>query len=312
MNEQTNFSVVLKEYINSFTSPNSRLAYIRDLKQYQNWCMQVGVHDLFSVDEKLATEYRDFLTEQFATKTVERKLSAVKGLYRITLEKKLIKEDPFACIRPIEKEMSTKKSKPLDHSEVQRILLFPNLKTEEGQRDYTLLFLLFSLGLKIGELVNLHRQDFKKYENGFLVQIRKLNGTHYYTKLPLNCLEVINRYVKECNIQGFLFTSIAKNSPTLQKDRTPLAVRSGWVILKKYLRKAKLERKGRTTNCAREFFIKALTEEGYGPEILQKVLGLQSLNAMRRYSVDNINIAKEQLLFKDHPVDKIQLNIRDY
>lgn len=314
MSEIAGFSLILKEYINSFHSPNSRLAYIRDLKQFQQWCAETGINDLLSIDSEIARAYRDFLFEQFSLKTMERKLSAVKGLYRLAREKNVLEKNPFYEVRPPEKTDAPKKIivKSLDHSEVERLLLFPNLKTEEGCRDYTMMFLLFSLGLKIGEVVNIHVRDFKKYETGYLVHIRKINGSGYYSKVPVNCLAVVNRFLNNWNIKGFLFTSVAKNTPAIQEQREPLTGRSGWVILKKYLKKAKLERKGRTTTCAREFFIEVLKNEGYSPEVLRKVLGLQSLNAMRRYGIEDINIAKEQLTFKDHPVDKIRLQMREY
>jgi site-specific recombinase XerD len=308
------FNNLLKEYINSFDSPNSRLAYIRDLKQFQVWCADVGVNDLLAVGAEVASSYRDFLVDQFSLKTMERKLSAVKGLYRLAFQKKVIPKNPFYEIRPPEKNQADKKKilKPLDHSEVERILLFPNLKSEEGCRDYVMLFLMFSLGLKIGEVVNIHVKDFKKYENGFLVHLRKTKGTGYYSKVPSNCLTLINRYINDWHIKGFLFTSIAKNSQSEQEKRTPLTPRSGWYILKIYLKKGRLERKGRTTNCAREFFIQSLLAMGLSPENLRKILGLQSMNAMRRYGIEDLTIAKEQLTFKDHPVDKIKLEVRDY
>jgi len=308
------FNAILKEYINSFDSPNSRLAYIRDLKQFQVWCADGGVNDLLGVGADIASSYRDFLVEEFSIKTMERKLSAVKGLYRLAFQKKAISKNPFYEIRPPEKVEADKKKvlKSLDHSEVERILLFPNLKLEEGCRDYVMLFLMFSLGLKIGEVVNIHVKDFKKYENGFLVHLRKAIGAGYYSKVPNNCLTLINRYINDWHIKGFLFTSIAKNSNAEQDKRAPLTPRSGWYILKIYLKKARLERKGRTTNCAREFFIQSLLNAGLSTENLRKILGLQSMNAMRRYGIEDLSVAKEQLSFKDHPVDKIKLEVREY
>lgn len=314
MTSALNFNQLLKEYINAFDSPNSRLAYIRDLKQYQNWCQTEGLNDLLKVEMMDASLYRDYLVSQFSTKTMERKLSAVKGLYRLASEKEVIEKNPFYEVRPPEKKKLEKKSsiKPLSISDVERILLFPELKTPEGSRDYTMLFVMFSLGLKIGEVVSIHAKDFKKYETGYLVQLRKLDGRGYYSKVPKNCLALVNKYINEWHIKGFLFTSIAKNTNAEQDKRAPLTPRSGWVILKKYLRKSRLDLKGRTTNCAREFFIQTLIIEGLSLEVLRKTLGLKSMNAMRRYGIEDLSIAKEQLSFKDHPVDRINLQSREY
>lgn len=314
MTSVISFNQLLKDYINAFDSPNSRLAYIRDLKQYQNWCQAEGLSDLLKVEALSASAYRDFLVSQFSTKTMERKLSAVKGLYRLASEKEVILKNPFYEIRPPEKKKTIKKItiKPLSVSDVERILLFPEIKKNEGKRDYVMLFIMFSLGLKIGEVVNIHVKDFKKYETGYLVQLRKTDGRGYYSKVPNNCLALANKYINECHIKGFLFTSIAKNTNPEQESREPLTPRSGWAILKKYLRKARLDLKGRTTNCAREFFIQTLKVEGLSLEVLRKTLGLHSMNAMRRYGIEDLKTAKDQLSFKDHPVDRIKLQARDY
>ena len=314
MTSAMNFNELLKEYINSFDSPNSRLAYIRDLKQYQAWCRNEGGNDLLKVGFEMASAYRDFLISEFSTKTVERKLSAVKGLYRLASEKEVILKNPFYEVRPPEIKIKIKKNliKPLTISEVERILLFPEIKKEEGFRDYVLLFVMFSLGLKIGEVVNLHVKDFKKYENGFLLHVRKKKMSGYYSKVPKNCLDLVSKHISEWHIKGFLFTSLAKNKTSEQEKRAPLTARSGWSILKKYLRKARLELKGRTTNCAREFFIQILKAEGLSAEVLRRVLGLQSMNAIKRYGIEDLKIAKDQLTFKDHPVDRIRLQSREY
>ena len=144
MTTAMSFNQLLKEYINSFDAPNSRVAYIRDLKQFQTWCADAGINDLLIVGGGTASTYRDFLVEQFSIKTMERKLSAVKGLYRLAFQKKVISKNPFYEVRPPEKNQTTKKVtlKSLDYSEVERILLFPNLKSAEGNRDYAILFLI--------------------------------------------------------------------------------------------------------------------------------------------------------------------------
>ena len=314
MTTDLSFNDLIKEYINSFDSPNSRLAYIRDLRQYQNWCIKEGYNDILKVGSLMAASYRDFLVSQFSIKTMERKLSAVKGLYRLASEKEAISKNPFYEIRPPEKKSVNKniKPKPLSISDVERILLFPEIKTEEGFRDYTMLFVMFSLGLKIGEAVNIHVKDFKKYETGYLLHVRKTDSRSYYSKVPANCLDLVNKHLSLWQIKGFLFTSVAKNKNPDHEKRTPLTPRSGWSILKSYLKKARLDVKGRATNCAREFFVQTLITEGLSPDVLRKVLGLHSMNSMRRYGIEDLKLAKEQLTFKDHPVDRIRLQSRDY
>lgn len=308
-----NFSNLISEYISSFKSPNSKLAYIRDIKQFQKWCFENELSDPFSINKLVAGHYRDYLTQTFAIKTVERKLSAIKGVFRLAVKNEQLDENPFYEIRPPEKiEPSKKKSKPLDVSEVQRILLFPKLRTREGMRDYAMIFLMFSIGLKIGEVVNVHYKDFSEIRGHTILRVRKPFNKSYYSKVPLNCLEVVNDYIKKYLLDGFLFTSLAKNKNTDLKTQMPLTARSGWVIVKKYLNKAKLDIKGRTTNCAREFFINELAEEGESFVKLQEALGLSSLNAIKRYEIKESADAKERLSLKNHPVDKIKIEIRNY
>ncbi|PCJ59738.1 MAG: hypothetical protein COA79_10050 [Planctomycetota bacterium] len=308
-----NFSLLVTEYINSFNSPNSKLAYIRDIKQFQKWCLENDYDLPIDISKINAAQYRDFLSNTFAIKTVERKLSVIKGVFKLAVKTSRLSENPFYEIRPPENYNSKKKkNKPLDVSEVQRILLFPKLRTHEGMRDYTMIFLMFSMGLKIGEVVNVHFKDFSEVRGFTVLRIRKSLGKGYYSKIPQNCLEVVNDYIKKYKREEFLFTSLAKNKNKDPKTQLPLAARSGWAILKKYLHKAKLDIKGRTTNCAREFFINELAEEGESFVKLQEALGLNSLNAIKRYQVEESSGAKEKLSLKNHPVDKIKIEIRQY
>lgn len=302
---------LLAKIVASLPSPNSRLAYIRDIKQFQKWCLDQKIKKPLDLTKEEVDSFHKYLNKHFKHSTIARKITSVRALFKEAYLNALISKNHFDEIVIKNTKKAKTKIRPMDASEVERILLFPKLLTEEGLRDYTMLYLLFSLGLKIGEVTSVHHKDFRTYQDGVLIHIRKPNGKGYYSKVSSNAQKVINTFIKKYRINGFLFTSLAKNRTRDLEGKEPLTARSGWAIVKKYLKLARLD-KDRTTNCAREFFVEYLLDEEVSPDTLLRVMGLGSLNALRRYGITDLEKAKSLLTFKDHPVDKIKLNIREY
>ena len=78
------------------------------------------------------------------------------------------------------------------------------------------------------------------------------------------------------------------------------------------MKKARLHFLGKTTNCAREFFLQTIEDGGENLDRARKILGLTSSNALRRYTEEIEPSDDLPINFHQHPVDQINLNTRDY
>lgn len=143
----------LQRYLDSLraggASPSTVRAYRSDLSQYQRWVSAAG-SDLEQVDVKLIRRYAAYLgTLRYAPATAARKLSAVRSAHAWLLSRGITQLDPAAVVpgpKRVQKLPAT-----LSLAETDR-LLDPELGDDpRALRDYALLELLYSCGVRAGE-----------------------------------------------------------------------------------------------------------------------------------------------------------------
>lgn len=141
-------------------SSHTLRAYNSDLGAFYQFLKS----EMLSTDLKEITkrEVRFFLgklhAEKKSTKTVLRRLSSLRSLYRYGIRERLVKGSPLEEIE------SPKKGKKLPvsitYAQVEILLSQPNTETYLGFRDRVMMELLYSSGLRLSELTGLNREDF--------------------------------------------------------------------------------------------------------------------------------------------------------
>jgi integrase/recombinase XerD len=90
---------------------------------------------------------------QVGNRTNARRISALKSFFTFLLREKLVTHNPFSTIDLPRSGRSLPKA--LSQNEVQRLLVPANSPTPIASRDNAMLFLLYSTGLRVSELVQL-------------------------------------------------------------------------------------------------------------------------------------------------------------
>lgn len=90
---------------------------------------------------------------QVGNRTNARRISALKSFFTLLLREKLVTHNPFSTIDLPRSGRSLPKA--LSQNEVQRLLAPANSPTPIAARDNAMLFLLYSTGLRVSELVQL-------------------------------------------------------------------------------------------------------------------------------------------------------------
>ena len=132
--------------------------YKDDLILFTCFLEQEQINDLNNVTYELVRKYLKYLNEQnYKAKSIARILSSLRGLFKYAYSNKLIKSNPMTLIATpkIEKKLP----KYLEYNEVEKLLEAPNLKTDLGIRDYVILEILYSTGIRVSELVNIKVSD---------------------------------------------------------------------------------------------------------------------------------------------------------
>ena len=91
--------------------------------------------------------------KQVGNRTNARRISALKSFFTFLLREKLVTHNPFSAIDLPRSGKSLPKA--LSQTEVRGLLSPPNIATPIAGRDNAMLFLLYSTGLRVSELVQL-------------------------------------------------------------------------------------------------------------------------------------------------------------
>lgn len=135
-------------------SPNTRLAYERDLRLLQKALKLTEQEDLLKVDRKQLLWYLSQLKAQGrSASTIARKLASIKAFYRFLTAERYIKSDPAEVLEAANKGLQL--PKVLSIAEVEALLDEPNLGTIEGYRDKTMLEVLYATGMRVSELISI-------------------------------------------------------------------------------------------------------------------------------------------------------------
>lgn len=134
-------------------SPATLDAYQRDLKQFLGWCQQRSIEQVRELDEAeirafAAAEHRRGLNPR----SVQRRLSALRRLFRYLRREGIVASDPGADVRA--PKVRRRLPQPLDIDQVLALLNIPE-EDELATRDRAMLELFYSSGLRVSELAGL-------------------------------------------------------------------------------------------------------------------------------------------------------------
>ena len=203
--------------------------------------------------------------------TINQSVNAIKMYYKVMGKKTLLLEQ---VLRPLRnKVLPTVYSK----EEVQGIV-----NQLENPKHKAMLFLIYSAGLRISELINLQKEDLLR-DRGLLF-IRKSKGRKdRYTKLADNALVLIDLYLKEMMPKVYLFEGQYGGRYSTTSIRN---------VLNEAKRKAGIQTKG-SVHTLRHSFATHLLENGTDLRYIQELLGHESSRTTEIYThVSTLNLSK--------------------
>jgi integrase/recombinase XerD len=134
---------------------NSIKAYAADINFFLSFLTSRRKRTLNTVDAATIHNFLEQCREQqlVSHRTNARRISALKSFFTFLLRENLITQNPFSAIDLPRSGKSLPKA--LSQKEVRILLAPPNIATPIAERDNTMLFLLYSTGLRVSELVQL-------------------------------------------------------------------------------------------------------------------------------------------------------------
>jgi integrase/recombinase XerC len=290
-------SVVKNDFIDQFihylsaeknASPHTCRCYLRDLEEFRNFLKSSGISlspsggiEIEKIDRMAIRRYLSFLHRRNRKSSIARKLSTLRSFFKYLMREQLAVSNPAKSVSTpkVEKPLPT----TLTVDEVFRLIKSPEASVKKSPsvsaknrrlRDVAILELLYSSGLRVGELVglNLNQLDL---DLG-IVKVMGKGRKERIVPVGTKAVEALKAYLKERDI-------LKGEEPLFINQRGGrLTTRSVGRLIKKYAKNSGIFRKV-SPHSLRHTFATHLLDAGADIREIQEMLGHSSLSTTQRY-----------------------------
>jgi integrase/recombinase XerD len=276
-------------------SQNTRLAYGRDLLQFQQYC-RIFHLDPLRIDLKGLRDFLAYLRKaELSARSMARKASAVKQFYRFLLREDRIESDPSELLTVLVK--SRRLPKHLTIKEMFALLTAAHGDTDSGIRDRALLELWYATGCRITEIACLEASGIDW--QGSLVRVRGKGGRERLIPVHAEALEWARRY-RDVRHQQLARAAEPDTGVFFLNRRGKGFQRQGiWKIVKKYAKRAGIGR-NIWPHMIRHSFATHILQGGADLRAVQELMGHRSIAATEVYThldIENLKLMQQ----KYHP-----------
>ncbi len=177
----------------------------------------------------------------------------------------------------------------LTADEAKALLRVPDRRTLKGKRDYALLLLMLSSGLRKAEVCSLSTENLTTYRNQTVVDVIGKGQKHRRVALTNEVMEAIIDYQKAMKIAGPrpvtdpdvrpLFFTLGERGKT---EPVPLTHKAVDCLMRR-VKKAALLTKRITPHTTRHTFATSLLDKGVDLRTVQELLGHSHIRTTERY-----------------------------
>ena len=264
-------------------SAHTLRAYQNDLSQFVTFCAGRAAGDVQSVNQKVVMA---FLSAQAASErsrgTLQRRRSAIRSFFKYLVRLHVVDSNPCSALLPL------KRHKPLpehlDTSEIERLLDAPaeaRLTPFARTRDLAMLALLYSTGMRVGEMMAMNTGDVNLAE-GFAVALGKRRKMRQVF-LGARASEKLKDYLEK---RGELLERLRLESDALFLNRKGgrLTARSVERFFEKYGALAGVDYAKCHPHALRHTFATHILNRGADLRHVQELLGHASLSTTQIYT----------------------------
>lgn len=263
-------------------SDNTASAYGSDLRLFAQWLEGKPLGDVVEQDIRNYLQHR--YRQRLSSRSSARLLSSLRKFYGFLLQERLIALDPCATVEAPWIARSLPSS--LSEDDVEKLLAAPQSEDLHGQRDRTMLELLYATGLRVSELVGLKLMQVN-FRAGVLM-VRGKGDKERLVPIGEEALAWLEKYVRESRYD--ILAGKDNEYVFLTARREPMTRQAFWHIIKGHARRAGIQ-KSLSPHTLRHAFATHLLNHGADLRVVQLLLGHSDLSTTQIYT----HIAQERL-----------------
>jgi len=281
-------------------SKNSVSSYLNDLKHFLIYFNLKGISVLKLTTLDLSTYLGSIEFAECKSATISRKISTLRQFYLFLLSEKLISENPALDLELPKKEIRAPKS--LDSSEIEALIqIAEQAKDINGIRNYCMLELLYSTGMRVSELITLKLSNiYNPVEVHEDYQVFLINGKGNKDRIVIfnqRALQALNRYLQvRDGSNDYLFPSTKKCKKTMHLSRQMF-----FIIIKKLALEAGIDPNKVSPHKIRHSFASHILQNGANLRVVQELLGHADISSTQIYT-KVLSKQAQDLIFNHHPL----------
>jgi len=265
-------------------SANTLAAYRADLTALSRWLGERGIQMARTTKSDLQVFIAARVEAGARPRSTARQLSSFRRFFRYLMREAVIRDDPTAQIAMPKIGRSLPKS--LTEEEVESLLGAPVVGDPLGNRDRTMLEVLYATGLRVSELVNLRYSQVNL--NQGVIRIMGKGNRERLIPLGEEAVRWLNEFARSARGEILLERQTDYLFPTRRGDR--MTRQAFWHIIKRYARKAGVDRE-LSPHTLRHAFATHLLNHGADLRVVQMLLGHSDLSTTQIYT----HVARERM-----------------
>lgn len=281
---QTQITQVNKELVDEFEttleldralSKNTVDAYVRDVSRLQCFCPEKTLAQITCQD------ISEFLVNLqnigLSTRSSARVISGLKTFYKHLILRKKIESNPLKLVET--PKLSKKLPEVLEHFEIESMLENIDFSKISGERDKTVIMLMYGSGLRVSELTDLTINDLF-LEDSF-IKVRGKGGKERLVPIGSKTIKQLDYYYER--YRNHIAVKSPKNYVILNQRGYKISRVSIFTMIKNLAAKASIH-KSISPHTLRHSFATVLVEAGADLRAVQQMLGHESITTTEIYT----------------------------
>lgn len=265
-------------------------SYKKDLEQFSYFCKDINIKN---IDYKFIRKYLSFLYEKkYSSRSINRHISSLRSFFKYLNKVDIKKENPMLLVSGAKQEK--KLPNYINYNDLEVLFTIPDQSDILGLRNALILELLYSLGVRVSELVNIKLSDIDFSNKRILIKGKgSKERIVLYGKV---CEELLNKYI---NTSRKELLKQDNDYLLLNKFGNKITDRAIRMIIEDIVKKSSLKLKI-SPHTLRHTFATHLLNEGADLKTVQQLLGHSSISTTGIYThVSNERLRKTYL--DSHP-----------
>lgn len=289
---------ILNDFINELQNERNYSKYTitnykKDIETFIKYQISNKITKYSQIDYKQIRIYLTHLYEEnYTNKTICRHISSLRTFFKYLKREEEIKDNPMLLIS----NPKTEKKLPnfLYYNDLETLLEVPK-NTPIGIRDELIMELLYSTGIRVGELVNIKMNDINIKEKS--VKVLGKGNKERYVYFGEICQNRLSNYFN--NSRDCLLKKKTNEYLLINKNGTKLTDRGVRLIIEKIRKESGIKQKV-SPHTFRHTYATHMLNEGAPLRVVQELLGHENISTTGVYThVSNEHLRNVYL--NNHP-----------